>query len=147
MAQAANHKVHGKAATITFTPPVGGSATTIQFRKWSGEVERRMADTTDSFNYDSTSDMVWNSQIPAGNSVKVTIEGVVDFGIFQTIIVPAICTSQVPAAVVLGITSAIIFGHGNFDLSNLKVELSTNEDDPITFTFDAMSNGVVTFGA
>ena len=103
MPQGAMIKKTGQAGSVKFTPPgTGGSSTTggpgvmsqIYDLTWSANVDRKMVENTDASNYDGTTGVLWGSQQAVKSQIKGTIEANVDFNIFQTVIVPAMSTSQ-----------------------------------------------------
>jgi hypothetical protein len=133
-------KVSGRAGKFTYNSVV------ISIKSWKGKVTRELADSTDSSNYDPTSDMLWKAQIPSSVQVEVDIEAYYDLNSTQTSFASQIGTSAGPVAAILGLDATNVFGHGNFDLSDIEVDEEI-VDENVSFTATMRSNGVFTFGS
>jgi predicted secreted protein len=110
-------KVAGKSGSLTY------NSQTLNFSKWTAKVNRDLADSTDSVDYDPVTDMLWKSQIPISNQIEVDVEGFFDLNSTDTTLLTPLFSGTAAVPVVLKITPTHTFGHGNFDLSNFQVEV------------------------
>jgi hypothetical protein len=127
----------GKAGYIK----VGGSTgTKVNITKWSASVDIKMADTTDSADYDASTALIWNTQLPASAKIGVDIEGNYDLNGAQASLISATLNGSSPTVIAeLGLTASAVFGYGTFNISNLKIDLPI--EDTVTFTCTLVSNG------
>jgi hypothetical protein len=110
-------KVAGKAGSLTY------NSQTLNFSKWTAKVNRELADSTDSNDYDAVTDMLWKSQIPISNQIEVDVEGNFDLNSTDTTLLTPLFSGTAAVPVILKITPTHTFGHGNFDLGNFEVEV------------------------
>jgi hypothetical protein len=132
-------KVSGKAGTLSY------NATTLSITKWSGKINRELADSTDTADYDATTDMVHKEQIPVTLQLEVSVEGYFDKNSTQTALIADLFSGNAARAVILKIDASTTFGHGNCDVSDLECHLAPNE--MVGFTCTLKSNGKWTMGA
>jgi hypothetical protein len=132
-------KITGKAGSFTF------NGTVIPFKKWSPKVTRKLADTTDSADYDTTTDMIHESQLPVSLSQELSIEGNFNTTTTDAQIITNLYSGAAAVPVILKISPSVIFGHGNFDLSDFSMDNPV--DDTATWSATLKSNGVFTRGS
>jgi hypothetical protein len=118
---------------------LGSAATQIPITKATPKVTRKLADTTDSGDYQSTPDMIFPTQIPVSAPLEMAIEGRYRFSSTPSAIVALLATSATNIPVVLGLNSGAIWGHGNFDISDFQSDIPF--DDTVTYTCNIRSNG------
>jgi hypothetical protein len=120
--------------------------TQLYIKSWKGTITTKYADTTDSADYDSTSGLVWNSQLPVSAKFEGEIEGNYDLnGNTDTMIGDLIDGTTTPVTVELGITATEAFGYGTMQVSEFAVE--TPIEDTVTFTAKVMTSGRFVLGA
>jgi hypothetical protein len=132
-------KIAGKGGSFSY------NGTVIPFKKWSGKVTRKLADTTDSADYDVSSNMIHESQVPVSLTQEVTIEGNVDLNTTEAQIITQLYSGAAAVATILKHTPAVVYGHGNFDLSDFTCDQPV--DDTVTFSATLKSNGVFVHGS
>lgn len=133
------NKLTGKAASWTY------KGTTIPFTKITPSTERTMADTTDSTDYDTGSDMIWPSQLPIKAGQKLKVEGKYNTSALPTSVLADLFNGATAAAVTIKLTAVSTFGHGNFDITNFEAGIPV--DDVVDYSVELMSNGVFTYGS
>lgn len=122
------------------------SGTKINITSWSGSVDIKMADTTDSADYDSTSDLVWNTQVAASGKGSFDIEGNYDLSGSQGPLIAKLLSGSASAVTgELGFTASTPFGWAKFDVSNFKPKSPV--EDTVTFTATIVTNGKFSLGA
>jgi hypothetical protein len=133
-------KVNGKAGSASY----GG--TTLSVTKWRAKVTRELADSTDSSNYDATTNMVHKSQIPATLQCEGTVEGFFDLNSTQAAIIAQLYSGNAAVNLVLGITSSVNFGHGLVDIGDFECDLTIGAEN-VKWSATFKSNGVWTMGS
>jgi hypothetical protein len=132
-------KITGNQSSFTF------NGTVIPIVKASPKVSRTLEDDTDSSNYDSASDMLHKSQTPVSTATELAIEGRFRATTTMAQIVPLLYNSNAAVAVTLKATTSIIFGHGNFDISDFSCDFEPGK--MVNYTATLKSNGVFTPGS
>lgn len=131
-------RIAAKAAYITI------SGTRVEITKASPSIPRGLAPITDSSNYDATSDLIWPAQIAVTGGLELAVEGMFYTESTGTTFLNWIFTAQTAVPCILHITPLLIFGHGNFDITDFKMDLNITEDTAIGFSCTFKSNGVFT---
>lgn len=126
-------RLSGKASYLT----LGG--TNIAITKYGPKVPRKLADWTDSGDYNSTADMIFPGQVPVSAPLEVSVEGRYRKSTTPSAIVALLATSATNIPCVLGLDAGTIWGHGNVDIANFETDVVY--DDIVTFTCDLKSNG------
>ena len=118
--------------------------TAIPITKWTPTTTKEMADSTDSNDYDTGSGQLWKSQKPGALSQEVSIE----FN-YDTVTTPTGITAKIKAdptvAAVLKIDRSTTYCSGNYDMSEVEINLEVPGATMITGTAKLMSNGPITF--
>ena len=118
----------------------GSSGSKMNITKWSGSLEVKTADTTDSNDYDAATGLVWNTQVPSSAKMSIDVEGNYDINGAQAPLVTAALNGASPLVITeLGFTSTNVFGYGNFNVTNFKTDAPV--DDTVTFSATLISNG------
>jgi len=136
---ALSDRLTGKASTMTY------AGTTVPLTKWEPKTTRTLASATDSSDYDSASDMVWETQLPAKLAQELSVEGRYNTSVVPSTFTTDLFTGNTYVAVVLTLKSGVIYGHGNYDLSDFS--LSSPTEDIVTFTATLKLNGKFTAGS
>lgn len=130
-------RLSGKAGYFTF------SGTNIPFTKIEPSVDRKLGDTTDSGDYNSSQDMIGTTQIPVAYTVKATVEGRFRISVIPSTFLTAAFTSLTQIPIFIGLNALpTVWGHGACDISNLKTSIPV--DDIVTFSCDVVSWGAFT---
>jgi predicted secreted protein len=132
-------KLSGKAGSFVY------SGTTIPFKSMKPKTTRDLADTTDSSNYDVTSDLVHKAQLPVTIQTEVSIEGNFDLNTTDASLITQLYSGGSAVACVFNLSATKIYGHGNFDISDFETSIPV--DDIVTFTATLKSNGIFTRGS
>lgn len=130
------NKRSGKASSLTWK----GTALTIT--KYTPTTTRTLADATASDDYDATSNMLWETQIPVKLAQELKIEGKYNVVTTPSTVIADLYTGNAAAAVVLGIDAGTLLGHGNYDISSFEAGVPI--DDIVTYTCTAKLNGIFT---
>jgi hypothetical protein len=130
--------VTGRAGSATV------NAVALAITGWSAKLNKELADSTDSNNFDPASGQLYASQVPGVISMEATIEGNFDTAGSTSTNIIAKLKSDVPIPLVLKLTQAVTFGSGNFDLSNVDVSVAVPGSTMVTFSATAKSNGIFT---
>ena len=139
----AKQTVVGKAGYIKWG---GSGGSKIYITKWTATLDVKLADTTDSADYDATTALVWNTQIPASSKITVEVEGNYDLNGSQTPFVTKVMSgSAVPVVAELGFNATTPWGYAAFDVDDFKPENPI--EDTVTFSASLVSNGKFTLGA
>jgi hypothetical protein len=130
-------KISGKAGYFK----TGGSAgTKMNITKWSGSLEVKNSDTTDSNDFDASTNLVWNTQVPASAKMTIDVEGNYDVNGAQAPLVTAALNGASPLVIAeLGFTATAVFGYGNFNVTNFKAD--SPMEDTVTYSATLTSNG------
>ncbi len=132
-------KIGGQAASLTY------NANTIYFTKVTPKATRKLADSTDSSNFDVTSGLIWMAQLAVTASVEVAVEGYFYTDTTDPNLLADLFSSAAARACIIKLSSTVTLGHGNFDIGDLEVGIVTDETTTIKFTLK--SNGVFTHGS
>lgn len=132
-------KLTGKASSFVY------NANTIPITKYAPKGNRKLADTTDSTNYDAASGLVWNSQLACSANLELDVEGFYYTTNTDSQVVAELFSGNAAVAAVLNLDAGDIFGHGNFDISNF--EASVPIEDTVSWKATFKSNGVFTHGS
>jgi hypothetical protein len=133
------NKLTGKASSLTY----GG--TTLPITKHTPSVTRTLADTTDSTDYDPTTNMLWESQIPVKLAQTLKVEGKYNTSTIPSTIIADLYSGNAAAAIVWTLKSGVVAGHGNYDISDFETSAPVN--DTVTYSCTAKLNGVFTAGS
>jgi predicted secreted protein len=134
-----SQKITGKAAYLQI------AGTKIGMTKLGIKTDRKTADSTDTLNYDVTSDLIWPEQLPVMAPLELTLEGRYNLTTTPANVINALYTGALAVACVIGLSSTVIYGHGNFDITGFDADAPL--DDIITFTLSLKSNGLFVFGS
>lgn len=130
-------RVSGKQSYLTF------NGTNVPITKVDPSVVRKLGDTTDSGDYNSTQDMLPNTQIPCTYHVEASIEGRFRKSVTPSSFLSIAFTSTTQIPIVIGIDqSPTVWGQGFCDISNFKSSIPV--DDIISFSCDIVSWGSFT---
>jgi hypothetical protein len=132
-------KITGKGQFLTL------NGTRVNVTKITPKVDRKMADTTDSANYDATSDMLQQSQVAVKVGTTLAVEGWFYDNATNAALVTYVYSGGGPVPVVANISATVIFGHGNFDITSFECDQPI--DDTVGVKFELMSSGVFTPGS
>lgn len=118
----------------------------ISFTKWSGTIEKKLADSTDSGDFDTGAGLLFGTQEEVRGDIKVEVEGRFRKSTTPNDVIGKMY-SNTPGgfATILKHDAATTFGHGQANLSN--VVLSQPVDDVVTFTASLTSYGKWTLGS
>lgn len=127
----------GRAGYVTVNSVV------IPITKWNVKGTKALADSTDSSNWDTVSNELYQAQLPGVLALEGTIEGYWDSATTGTGII-----AKLKADATLPITlqydrSTNAFS-GNFDLADVDVSVTVPGSTMISFTANFKSNGVFT---
>src|ERR1051326_3422363 len=103
-------KLTGKAGSFTLNTHV------LSFTVMNSKVNRELADTTDSANYDSTTDLVWPAQIPVSEAIELSVEGNFDLNSTDAQLIALLMAGGAAVPVIINLSASVVLGHGNFDL-------------------------------
>ena len=138
-------KLTGKAGTLTY------ANTVLTITKWSANVNKDFADSTDSSDYDSnTTHLVWKEQLASGIAIEGDIEGYWDTTAntgTNAFLMSYFFSANAAADLALKLDASTVFASGNADLTNFKIEVAVNEAKTTGFTASYKSNGIWTQGA
>ena len=132
-------RLTGKAGYVTY------NNYTIPITKWTSKTTRNLPDSTDTGDYNQSTDLIYHTRIPVSVDMELTVEGRYRKSVIPPAVISVLFTGANALPCVLGLDSSTIFGHGNFDLSDFTCDLPS--EDVVTFTCTLMSNGVFTPGA
>jgi len=132
----AEDRLTGKQQYITL------SGTSIQTKKITPNVDRKLADSTDTSNYDVTDDVIYPSQLPVSVKVTFDVEGWYYKSATPSSIVTKLFSGGGPYVVTFGPGTGYPHFGGKYDLSNFKVE--SQFDDVVNVSFKLESNGKIT---
>lgn len=116
---------------------------TIYVTKWSGNLKKNTADSTDTSCFDQATGKVWRQQLAVDYGFEGEIEGYYDFNGGGATITSNLLNDS-PLATTLSFDRSTNFGSGNFDFTNVQIQ--SPRDDKISFTASIMSNGPFTLG-
>lgn len=130
-------RVSGKAVSWTF------DGQTIPITKCTRKVTRKLADATDNGDYNSTTDLIYPTQLAVNVVTVYTWEGRYRKSVNPGLNSNAIYESN-PGGVLasLSVDGTTVDGHGYFDISDY--EQTEPIDDIVTYTCTATSNGQFT---
>lgn len=132
-------KLTGKASYISI------SGVRIPIKKYTAKTTRKLADTTDSDNYDSGTDMMYASQLPVMASQELTVEGNFDLNTTPSSVIDLLFSSTAAVPFVLGLDAGTLLGSGNYDISDMSTTVPI--EDVISYSLSAKLNGTFTPGA
>jgi hypothetical protein len=113
----------------------------IPITKMTPEVDRKLADSTDSSDYNSTANILGPTQIPVSAMMKASIEGRFHKSVVPSAVMSMLFTgaTQIPCQIGLDL-SPTMWGHGLIDLSNFRTDIPV--DDVVNFTAQIQSYGL-----
>lgn len=126
-------RLTGKASYLLF------DGVMIAITSYKPKTERKLADTTDSGDYNTQADLVFPTQIPVSAAVELSVEGRYRKSSTPSALIATLYQGGGPYPVVLGLDAGTLAGHGNFDVSDF--EASVPVQDTVTFTCTMKSNG------
>ncbi len=115
----------------------------IPITKWTVKATKELADSTDSSNWDTTSSELYKSQLPGVLAIEGTLEGFLDSATTGTGLISKLKTDT-PLPITFQYDRATNAFSGNFDLSDVNVNVQVPGASMITFTANFKSNGVFT---
>lgn len=116
--------------------------TAIRITSWKASFTKKLADTTDTGDYDATTNQTWDSQAPGTAGMKFDVEGVFDLDATSAALCQKLKADPTVVAV-FKFTPTDSYCSCNVDLS--QVDVSSPVGDKISWTAQAQSNGPVTF--
>jgi predicted secreted protein len=128
-------KLAGKQIYIT----IGG--TNVKITKLSSKVSPKYADTTDTGDYDATTDLIYPSQIQVSAPVEISVEGNYYKSQTPTAVVARLFSGGGPYALTCGVATGYPHFSGNYDLSDFSI--TGQSDDTVTWSATLKSNGKV----
>lgn len=134
-----SQKVTGKAGSFKYNNQV------LSFQKITLDVDRELADTTDSDDYNAQLDIIQPSQIPVKATTKLNVEGRFNLSTTNVSLIVPLYSGANAVPTSIGINGTVQAGHGNFDVSNFSMEEPV--DDAITWKATLTSNGPFTPGS
>jgi hypothetical protein len=133
------------AVTQSFTGRQGSATINgvfIAITRWTAQLHREYADSTDSNNYDAATGQIYQSQAPGVIGIDGTIEGNIDLtGIVDAQVFQKFKTDG-PYPMLLSFTRAVNFCSGNFDYTTMDTTVQVPGATMVTFTANFKSNGV-----
>lgn len=132
-------KLAGKAGTIEV------NGTFIAFKTIKPKTSIDLADSTDSSNYDVTSNLVHKSQIACTTQLELSIEGFFDLNSTASVLLTKAYVAGNSFPVIINLNATAVYGHGNFDISDFEASIDVN--DMVTFTCTLKSNGIFIQGS
>jgi hypothetical protein len=126
-------RLTGKASYFLF------QGTAIPITKATPKVTRKLADSTDNGDYDTTTDMIYPTQIPVTVKTELAIEGRYRKSSTPAAIMSLLYSDATQIPIVLGLDSGSIWGHGVADISDFQTDIPV--DDTVTFTCNVMAYG------
>lgn len=116
----------------------------IPITKYTSSADRKMADTTDTSNYDPQSGLIWPSQLDVSATIDVAVEFKYSRSRTPSGVMTPCFTNSGPFPVTLGLDAGTIIGSGMANMTNLKIDVPY--DDTVTGTCNLKANGVWQFG-
>lgn len=132
-------KLTGKASSFLF------NGTSIPISKYSPKSTRKLADTTDSANYDAGTDLIHNSQLPASIQMELSVEGKFSKSKTNAALITQLYSGATAVPTILNLDAGTIYGHGNFDMGDFSADVPV--EDTVSWTATFRSNGVFTPGS
>lgn len=132
-------KLAGKASYLSL------NGTRIPIKRYVPKTTRKLADTTDSDNYDATADLLFKSQVPVMASMDLTVDGNFDLNTTPQTIIALLFSGTKAVPVVLGLDAGTLYGHGNFDIADFTTTVPV--DDTVTYGCSLHLNGTFYPGA
>lgn len=133
------NKLTGRAGSFTY------NGTSIPFTKVTPSTTRTLADATDSTDYNSTDDIVYESQLAVKVGMTVKIEGRYNTSIIPSTIIADLYTGNASVTCRFTQKTGVIYGSGSFDVSDF--ECSSPIDDIVTYSATLKLNGAFTRGS
>ena len=133
---AGQDRLAGDQSSLTF----GG--TSIPITKYTPKVNRKLADTTDTGDFDSAAGLIANTQVPVSYNLELSVEGKFRKSVTPSALIAQLFSGATAVPTVLTLAQGVLFGHGNFDLSDFSCEVPA--EDTVTFTCTLKSNGAFT---
>lgn len=127
-------KLTGKSGTVV----IAGNP--LNFTKFGTSVARVLADTTDSQNYDGSTDLIWKSQLPVTSGVEIEISGWYDTSITAAALTTILFSGATAVLCSIKFSTGTIFGHGAFDITDFKTDNPV--DNTVGYSCKLVSNGV-----
>lgn len=138
---AAPQKITGKGGGLSYKGAV------LAIRKWSANVDKGYADSTDSSDYDPVSELVHKEQLAGTIQTEFDVEGVWDLLTTDASIVAELYSANEAGAAVFNLTPTVVYGSGKCDITNFKTDIVTNEATTVTWTATLKTNGIFTHGS
>jgi hypothetical protein len=133
-------KMTGKASYINY------KGTKLWITKVAPKFDPKLADSTDSADYDPTTQLLYPSQLQVSVGTELSIEGYYDANGNQNALMTDLFNGSAgPQSVTLGRDAGSIVGSGNFNISGYEEEEPI--DDMITYKCTLKSNGKFTPGS
>jgi hypothetical protein len=117
--------------------------TTFPITKYSVKSTKKMADTSDTSDYDQNTNLIFNTQLPCSVKTELSIEG--NFSLTTSAnLLASLYSSDAQVQVQLGLTAGAMYGNGLFDLSDFSTDVPS--EDTVKYTASLVSYGVFTPG-
>lgn len=134
-----SQRLTGKASYVSI------AGTKFGTKKITPKTTRKLADSTDSTDYDSGTDLLWPTQLAVMAPVELSVEGNYNLTTTPAQLIANLYSGVAAVAVVIALNATTIYGHGNFDISDFQTDAPV--DDIVTFSCTMKSNGVFTSGS
>lgn len=135
------NKVAGIAASFTY------NGVAVYITKASPKFTREMADSTDSGNYDATSQMIHKEQLPVSLQTELAVEGMFrtsGTGPTTSTLLAQLYSGNAAVTATVKIDGSNQLITGKWDITDFEAELSI--DNTVTWKATFKSNGTMTIG-
>lgn len=129
-------KLTGKQQYLTLA---GASIKTL---KIAPKVSPKLADTTDTGDYDAATDLLYPTQQQVSAPVEMSVEGFYYKSQTPSAVVAKLFTGGGPYAVTFGVATGYPHFSGNYDISDFQIDGVA--DDAVKCSFTLKSNGKIT---
>jgi hypothetical protein len=118
------------------------NGTPIPFTTITPKVTRTMDDSTDSTNFDASSNIVHLSQLPASTQTSFQIEGKINLAVVPSSLVTPLYSGATAVPCAIGYNAGSIYGHGNCDITDFEGVIDPMKT--LTYSATLITNGVFT---
>jgi hypothetical protein len=132
-------KLTGKASYVNY------NGTTLYITKYSLKGSRTLVDTSDSADYDQSTDIIHASQLASKVSSDLTVEGYYHKSQTNAAVIAVLYNGAEAVPVVLGLDAGAKLGHGNFDIQDFSADVPL--EDKVGWSATLKSNGKFTPGS
>lgn len=118
-------KLSGKASKFDY------GANTLFITKYSPKVTRKLADTTDTADYDPANDILRESYIPVRVGMELSVEGNMDLDKIPTTLFTDVLNGGAAVTATLHHDAGTLDGHGGFLITDFEADHP--DDDTVTW--------------